>query len=135
MTGAQAALPIWARFMKKISEKLPSGKFEAPNGLVTREIDPATGKLATPTCSNVITEVFVKGTEPLDSCEEYDHLQPYTYTAENQLQNTERVLTETSVEPEMTNSIYVIRSRKTQSKTVFTNIAPIVYAAGDSANR
>src|SRR4029079_9715904 len=113
MTGAQAALPIWARFMKKISTRLPAAKFEAPEGLVTREIDPSTGKLATPSCPNVITEVFIQGTEPLEYCTDADHFQSADLYVANQVQTTEGISAETVADientdsqSESTNSIY-----------------------------
>jgi Membrane carboxypeptidase/penicillin-binding protein len=71
MTGAQAALPIWVRFMKKATENLPSDDFTSPQGVVTRMIDPTTGKLATDDCPVAITELFIQGTEPTESCDQH----------------------------------------------------------------
>jgi membrane carboxypeptidase/penicillin-binding protein len=71
MTGAQAALPIWVRFMKKATENLPADDFTSPQGVVTRTIDPTTGKLATNDCPLSITELFIAGTEPTETCDQH----------------------------------------------------------------
>ncbi len=71
MTGAQAALPIWVRFMKKATENLPADDFSAPQGVVTRMIDPTSGKLATEDCPVSFTELFIEGTEPVETCEQH----------------------------------------------------------------
>lgn len=68
MTGAQAALPIWTAFMKKAMNHLPVEDFSAPNGVVAVRIDPTSGLLATPGCQNTVMEVFISGTEPVESC-------------------------------------------------------------------
>ncbi|MBS1877492.1 MAG: PBP1A family penicillin-binding protein [Acidobacteria bacterium] len=69
--GAQAALPIWTEFMKRAHQhrmyRNVSG-FDAPDGVVSAEIDPDSGQLATSGCPNVKTEVFVAGTQPLALC-------------------------------------------------------------------
>ena len=42
--------------------------FPVPSDIVTAEIDPDTGFLATPACPRRITEVFIEGTAPASSC-------------------------------------------------------------------
>jgi penicillin-binding protein 1B len=71
MTGAQAALPIWAQFMKKALQSTPSEEFASPQGVVVKMIDPLTGQLATEDCPAAIPEKFVTGTEPTQTCEEH----------------------------------------------------------------
>lgn len=68
MTGGQAALPIWAHFMTKATQGSPVEDFVSPNGIVARLIDPTTGLLATEDCPNQVTEIFIQGTEPTESC-------------------------------------------------------------------
>ncbi|MCI0415321.1 PBP1A family penicillin-binding protein [bacterium] len=68
MTGAEAALPIWASFMKKATQKMPVRDFETPDGIVTAVIDPTTGSLATGACPMTETELFIAGTEPNTQC-------------------------------------------------------------------
>ena len=69
LTGAQAALPIWAQFMRNALAGRPSIPFEAPEGVSWAQIDYDTGKLAAPFCPKIINSPFLAGTEPGDSCE------------------------------------------------------------------
>jgi len=39
-----------------------------PEGIVTRQIDPATGMLVGPGCEPGVSEVFILGTDPTQSC-------------------------------------------------------------------
>ena len=51
--GARSAAPIWMQFMKdalKYREYRDTKPFEAPDGIVTIDIDPETGYPATPAC-------------------------------------------------------------------------------------
>lgn len=73
MNGAEAALPIWVDFMKMATAKLPEVDFTPPANVVAVAIDADTGKLASHVCYNVRTELFIKGTEPVEECTEYDH--------------------------------------------------------------
>jgi penicillin-binding protein 1B len=53
LTGAEAALPAWVDFIKSAVEVRPElggEAFERPAGIVSVEIDPETGQLATPSC-------------------------------------------------------------------------------------
>ncbi len=79
MNGAQAALPIWADFMKKAIKNLPVRDFSIPSGIVKQLIDPTTGKLASELCTNTVEEVFIEGTEPLEACNDYYHSLPAEY--------------------------------------------------------
>jgi penicillin-binding protein 1B len=71
MTGAQAALPIWVRFMKKATENTPPEDFSSPQGIVMRVIDPTTGDLATDDCPISSPELFIEGTEPVRTCTQH----------------------------------------------------------------
>ncbi len=68
LSGAQAALPIWTEFARRV---IPSNSpdFIAPSGVVSLEIDPQTGQLATSKCPERRPEVFIEGTEPTVYCE------------------------------------------------------------------
>ncbi len=66
-TGGRAALPLWLRFMKKAMKGMPVQRFGLPpEGVVTASIDPATGLLPYEGQADVITEVFLSGTEPME---------------------------------------------------------------------
>lgn len=71
LEGAQSALPIWAEFMKRAHtyrEYATARGFEAPDGIVSVEVDPSSGLLATPSCPLTRSEVFVSGTQPQELC-------------------------------------------------------------------
>jgi penicillin-binding protein 1A len=69
-TGAIAALPIWARFMRD-SHKEMSWKdkpFSRPEGIITVKICKETKLLPSEFCP-IETELFIKGTEPTEHCQ------------------------------------------------------------------
>jgi len=72
LEGAQSALPIWTEFMKRahtFREYRRVKPFEPPEGIVTVDIDVASGKLAAPGCGPEVShEVFIAGTQPLELC-------------------------------------------------------------------
>ena len=72
LTGAQTAGPIWTEFMKRASA-LPQYSemrgFSQPSGVVDVQLDRATNRLATPSCTDDYVSAFVAGTEPHDTCE------------------------------------------------------------------
>jgi len=67
LTGAQAALPLWVEFARQV---IPSNSpdFPIPTGVIMRDVDPESGQLATSRCPQVVSEVFIEGTEPTDYC-------------------------------------------------------------------
>src|SRR5262249_7671167 len=65
LSGAHAALPVWADFMKQVTTAYGAGPaFVVPQGITVAQIDPTTGKLATRYCPRTAQEVFLAGTEP-----------------------------------------------------------------------
>jgi penicillin-binding protein 1B len=71
LEGAHSALPVWVEFMKRAHqyrEYRNVHDFQAPDGIVTVEVDPETGQLATPSCPSPVAEVFLSGTQPVESC-------------------------------------------------------------------
>jgi penicillin-binding protein 1B len=69
LSGAQAALPIWATFMKNALVGRPGGAFDTPEGIIYAAIDRDTGLLATPNCPKTMTEAFLSGTDPRQYCD------------------------------------------------------------------
>jgi penicillin-binding protein 1B len=71
LTGAQSSLPIWVEFMKRATalrryrDTMP---FKQPAGLVTVEIDPTTGMLASQYCPTHKTEIYIDGAQPTEIC-------------------------------------------------------------------
>jgi len=71
LQGAHSAAPIWGEFMKRAlgyREYRDARSFAAPEGIVSVDIDPATGMVATPSCPATRAEVFIAGTQPLEAC-------------------------------------------------------------------
>jgi penicillin-binding protein 1B len=71
LEGSRSALPIWTEFMKRAHqhrEYRNVKEFEAPEGIVTADVDSETGMLATPNCPKVHSEVFIAGTQPVEAC-------------------------------------------------------------------
>jgi penicillin-binding protein 1B len=69
--GAKAALPIWTEFMKRAHQRreyMRTTAFEAPEGIVSAEIDPESGQLATSACPKFKPDVFIAGTQPVELC-------------------------------------------------------------------
>jgi penicillin-binding protein 1B len=71
LSGSQAALPIWADFMRAAMTVLPSGGFTVPATVVFRDVDPSNGKLATRHCPVQFREAFLTGTEPRETCTDH----------------------------------------------------------------
>jgi penicillin-binding protein 1B len=71
LEGAHSAAPIWADFMKRAlayRAYRDAKPFQAPDGVVSVEIDPQSGMPATPFCPTRKTEVFIAGTQPVGTC-------------------------------------------------------------------
>jgi membrane carboxypeptidase/penicillin-binding protein len=68
LTGTQAAVPIFADFSRSVPAQFFAESFPVPSDIVTAEIDPETGGLATPQCPRRMTEVFISGTQPRFEC-------------------------------------------------------------------
>jgi penicillin-binding protein 1B len=71
LSGAQAALPIWADFMRTALGVVPATAFEPPLSVAFRDVDATNGKLATTWCPLVIREAFLASTEPRESCPDH----------------------------------------------------------------
>jgi penicillin-binding protein 1B len=73
ISGALAAAPIWAAFMKR-AEQVPAyhdmKPFPAPPGVVVVTLDKNTNRLATASCPDDYSAAFIAGTEPKDTCEQ-----------------------------------------------------------------
>jgi penicillin-binding protein 1B len=68
LSGSQAAVPIFADFSKTLPPQYFTAGFPVPSNVVTADIDPETGMLATPACPARMTEVFISGTVPTQEC-------------------------------------------------------------------
>ena len=61
--GASAAMPAWIAYMKTALKDTPERKLALPANIITRQIDPRTGLLASKN-QRGLKEYFIKGTEP-----------------------------------------------------------------------
>ncbi len=66
-TGAAMALPIWATFMREVTDTTDTTGFPVPSGVTTLSICAETGLLPTPYCPTR-EEVFRAGMVPTDTC-------------------------------------------------------------------
>lgn len=71
LDGAKAALPIWTDFMK-LAHKHRAYRdvtdFQVPDGVVSAQVDPDSGQLATSACPRVVTDYYLLGTQPVQFC-------------------------------------------------------------------
>jgi len=72
LSGAQAAVPIFADFSRSLPPQLFAEGFPVPSDVVTADIDPDTGFLVTPYCPRRMTEVFIAGTAPTEPCRQHE---------------------------------------------------------------
>jgi membrane carboxypeptidase/penicillin-binding protein len=68
VSGASAALPIWARFVREATGGEIRGAFLPPQGVERIAIDPATGARALRGCPRRRDEYFLTGTAPEATC-------------------------------------------------------------------
>jgi penicillin-binding protein 1B len=79
LTGTQAAVPIFADFSRSVPAQFFAENFPVPSDIVTAEIDPETGALATPECPRRMTEVFISGTQPRFECSTHRFAAPFPF--------------------------------------------------------
>jgi penicillin-binding protein 1B len=71
LDGAKAALPIWTEFMKRAHKHRAYrdvSDFDVPDGVVSAQIDPDSGQLATSACPRNVTDYYLLGTQPTQFC-------------------------------------------------------------------
>jgi penicillin-binding protein 1A len=69
VTGAVAALPIWAQVMGAVVDRQGPVPFQPPRGIRTVRTCLDSGKLAGPFCPHPVEDAFLEGTEPIASCD------------------------------------------------------------------
>src|SRR5438477_3296140 len=68
LAGGDACVPIWTAYMNRVVGLVPDVDWRRPDDVVERDIDPESGMLATPWCTQTRPEVFVANTEPTAVC-------------------------------------------------------------------
>jgi penicillin-binding protein 1A len=81
-SGSRAALPIWIDFMEDALRNRARPLVERPEGVVTAQIDPATGLLAYEGQLDALEEEFLDGTVPTESAVPPDAADPSTFVME-----------------------------------------------------
>ncbi len=69
LSGTGAALPTWINFINHSHPFYSDNDFVPPLDLTPVVIDRISGKIAGSGCKDVVTEYFMKGTEPTEKCE------------------------------------------------------------------
>jgi penicillin-binding protein 1A len=70
LTGATAAGPVWAEYMKAIHQRVPPKEFARPgNGLLEVKVCTESGLIPTQYCPESKEELFISGTEPKQFCD------------------------------------------------------------------
>jgi len=67
-TGGAICAPIWGRFMRQALANKPAVEFLKPDSVISVQIDPTTGDLATPDCPQKREEFYIAGTQPTIYC-------------------------------------------------------------------
>lgn len=70
LSGSDAAVPMWARYMVAVTAGHRNVGFAVPPGIVFTEIDKTSGGLASPYCPKTVIsrDAFKSGTEPAHLC-------------------------------------------------------------------
>ncbi len=68
MTGAVCALPIWTQIMISAADQEEPEPLRAPVGVVHARVCRESGQLAVAGCPDAVEEIFIRGTEPTESC-------------------------------------------------------------------
>ncbi len=66
--SGRIAVPIWARFVREATGGTVDGAFTVPGDVVALDIEPETGALALEGCDTRQSELFLRGTEPFETC-------------------------------------------------------------------
>ncbi len=69
MTGARAALPIWAGLMSRVAAEKGDEPFPRPASIVERTICARSGQLAASRCDSLRQEIFLPDNYPREICE------------------------------------------------------------------
>jgi penicillin-binding protein 1A len=81
-TGTRTALPIWIDVMAAADQTPKETDFAMPSGVITAQIDPASGLLAYPGQEDALDEVFLSGTAPVDVARPPDVADPNLFLME-----------------------------------------------------
>jgi penicillin-binding protein 1B len=71
LSGSDAAVPMWARYMVAVTAAEKNQEFPVPSGITFADVDRTSGGRASPYCppNVVVRESFKSGTEPTHPCQ------------------------------------------------------------------
>ncbi len=81
VSGVDGAAPLWHAIMETALKGRPVQEFPRPEGIVEREICALSGQLPGPACPHRITERFIAGTEPTQTCTLHQRIGDRVYLA------------------------------------------------------
>jgi penicillin-binding protein 1B len=79
LTGAESALPVWSEFVRgavELRPELGGAAFLRPEGIMSVDIDPATGQLASPSCPQRERIAITHALAPTSECFTHQTLFP-----------------------------------------------------------
>jgi penicillin-binding protein 1B len=78
LSGSDAAVPMWTRYMLAVTKGEQDSDFAAPSGVSMVQFDKSTGGLATANCPRnlIVTGAFKSGTEPAQPCGPHNSVAP-----------------------------------------------------------
>jgi penicillin-binding protein 1B len=79
LTGAESALPVWSEFVRgaiELRPELGAAAFLRPEGIMSIDIDPATGQLAAPSCPARERIAITPALAPTSECFTHQTLSP-----------------------------------------------------------
>jgi penicillin-binding protein 1B len=81
LSGSDAAVPMWARYMTAVTANEKNSEFPTPSGISFAEIDESSGGLVTPYCPRnvIVNQAFKTGTEPTLPCPTHSVPTPLPY--------------------------------------------------------
>lgn len=70
VSGSEGAVPMWARFMREVTENDENQDFPVPPGIVFTPVDTLSGGIAMELCPQnmIVNEAFKEGTQPVAVC-------------------------------------------------------------------
>src|SRR5690606_24376707 len=74
ISGITGAAPIWHDFMEAALKGRPAREFSPPDGLVEVEVCALSGLLPDDDCPHRVTELFLAGTEPTETCQMHQRI-------------------------------------------------------------
>ncbi|HOU14768.1 MAG TPA: PBP1A family penicillin-binding protein [Anaerolineae bacterium] len=80
VSGVTGAAPIWREVMEAALKGRPVRDFTRPDGLVDVEVCALSGQLPGPECPHRVTETFIAGTEPTETCTMHQQIDGVAYT-------------------------------------------------------